>query len=61
LQSLRLEGNHVIPPNYPADFAQAELAFIHQRVFDPALKKLVPLCDFPEEGLQSEDEKWIGL
>lgn len=50
-----------VPDDYAAKFAQAELAFIHQRVFDPTTKRLIPLNDFPERGLQEEDEKWIGL
>ncbi|KAK8870054.1 hypothetical protein IAR55_000624 [Kwoniella newhampshirensis] len=61
LQHVRLEGAMQIPPTYLADFAQAELAFIHQRVFHPHEKRLIPLNDFPEGGLQAEDEKWIGL
>ncbi len=50
-----------IPQNYQKDFAQAELAFLHQRVFDPVEQRLVPLYDFPEGGLDSEDEKWVGM
>ncbi|KAK4685930.1 exonuclease 1, partial [Tremellales sp. Uapishka_1] len=61
LQSIRLEGALAIPPNYIRDFAQAELAFLHQRVFDPETKRMTPLNDFPEGGLKEQDEKWIGL
>ncbi len=50
-----------VPPDYITSFAQAELAFIHQRVFHPELKRLVPLRDFPEGGLKEEDDEWIGL
>ena len=50
-----------VPQNYLAAFARAELAFLHQRVFDPDLKRLIPLKDFPLEGLNAEDEQWIGL
>jgi exonuclease-1 len=46
---------------YSEAFAQAELAFLYQRVFCPEKKCLVPLSDFPESGLAGEDEKWIGL
>lgn len=60
LQSLRLEGAHVVPQNYAAEFTQAELAFIFQRVYHPGKKRLVPLNDFPEEGLKLDDEKWVG-
>ncbi|KAL1407420.1 hypothetical protein Q8F55_006853 [Vanrija albida] len=61
LQAIRLEGSHNIPPGYSDAFAQAELAFLYQRVFCPEKKRLVPLSDFPEAGLTGEDEKWIGL
>ncbi|WVQ98443.1 hypothetical protein IAU59_005567 [Kwoniella sp. CBS 9459] len=61
LQHVRMEGTLVIPPNYLSDFAQAELAFIHQRVYHPHQRRLVPLNDFPEGGLAADDEKWIGL
>ncbi|WVQ77955.1 hypothetical protein IAT38_000035 [Cryptococcus sp. DSM 104549] len=61
LQFIRLEGSHVVPPSYLADFAQAELAFLHQRVYHPHEGRLVPLNDFPEGGLGDADERWIGL
>lgn len=61
LQHLRMEGASKIPTNYVASFNQAELAFLHQRVYDPATRRLTPLGPFPETGLQVEDEKWIGL
>lgn len=58
---IRLEGTLSVPVNYIKSFAQAELAFIHQRIFDPASKKLVPLNDFPLGGLSEDDQKWVGL
>lgn len=61
VQMVRLEGTLNVPINYIRSFAQAELAFIHQRIFDPATKKLVPLNDFPLEGLSDDDQKWVGL
>lgn len=61
VQMIRLEGTLNVPTGYIQSFAQAELAFIHQRVFDPASKRLIPLNDFPEGGLSEEDEKWVGL
>ena len=60
LQHLRLEGARV-PDNYVASFNQAELAFLHQRVYDPDSRALRPLAPFPEGGLQEDDERWIGL
>jgi hypothetical protein len=61
VQMIKLEGTLHVPPNYIQSFAQAELAFIHQRVYDPSLKKLVPLNEFPQGGLKEDDEKWVGL
>lgn len=61
VQMIKLEGTLHVPANYIQAFAQAELAFIHQRVFDPASKKLVPLNELPEGGLKEDDEKWVGL
>ncbi|KAK6902606.1 hypothetical protein I204_07454 [Kwoniella mangroviensis CBS 8886] len=61
LQHVRLEGSMTIPPDYLISFAQAELAFIHQRVYCPEQGRLVPLNDFPEGGLGENDERWIGL
>ncbi|WRT66840.1 uncharacterized protein IL334_003803 [Kwoniella shivajii] len=61
LQHIRLEGSMTIPQDYLASFAQAELAFIHQRVYCPQQCRLVPLNDFPEGGLGDSDERWIGL
>lgn len=56
-----MEGAHNIPADYNALFSQAELAFIFQRVYHPALRRLVPLNDLPEGGLVEEDQKWVGL
>ncbi|WVF72498.1 hypothetical protein IAT40_007314 [Kwoniella sp. CBS 6097] len=61
LQHVRMEGTLIVPPNYQVDFNQAELAFIHQRVYHPNKRRLVPLNDFPAGGLAADDEKWIGL
>jgi hypothetical protein len=61
VQMIKLEGTLHVPANYIQSFAQAELAFIHQRVYDPSLKKLVPLNEFPQGGLKEDDQKWVGL
>lgn len=61
LMQIRLEGAHKVPDNYTDAFNQAELAFMHQRVFCPREMRLRPINDFPEEGLGEEDERWIGL
>ncbi|KAE8537607.1 hypothetical protein D1P53_006315 [Cryptococcus gattii VGV] len=65
LQHIRLEGNYLIPPTYLSDFAQAELAFLYQRVYDPSLGRLVHLNPLPPTttGFQlgEEGEKWVGV
>jgi exonuclease-1 len=61
LQSLRLDGSYSIPITYQEDFSQAELAFVYQRVYDPAEKVLVTLNKLPAAGLPSKDEKWVGM
>lgn len=38
--------NFTAPANYLDDFKRAEMTFLHQRVWDPTLKKLVPLTPF---------------
>ena len=61
LMNLRLEGAYVVPPDYLVKFAQAELVFLHQRVFDQKLNCLRPLNNFPSGGISAEEEKWVGL
>lgn len=61
IHSIRLEGAHLVPEGYVEAFNQAELAFLHQRVYCPERKCLVPLHDFPPSGLSSDDQKWVGL
>ncbi|ADV20650.1 Exonuclease, putative [Cryptococcus gattii WM276] len=65
LQHIRLEGTYLIPPTYLSDFAQAELAFLYQRVYDPSLGRLVHLNPLPPTttGFQlgEEGEKWVGV
>lgn len=51
----------MVPDGYIDAFNQAELAFLHQRVYCPHQKRLVPLYDFPPPGLSGDDEKWVGL
>lgn len=60
LQSVRLEGSFKVPASYAADFSLAELAFIHQRVYDPRRQCMVPLLDLPEGGLGELECGYIG-
>lgn len=56
LQVMRAEIASKMPANYESDFAKAELTFLHQRVFDTDLKRIVHLnplllpLDFPVTG-----------
>lgn len=43
LQAIRLEGKLRIPPDYIAQFEQAEKTFIYQRVYDPRAQTLTTL------------------
>ncbi|KAI9344936.1 PIN domain-like protein [Obelidium mucronatum] len=47
--------------NYDSDFKQAELTFLYQRVYDPNLKKLVPLNEpTAEVGNLAEMSGFLG-
>src|SRR5204863_6038401 len=50
LKMLRFDGQFTVPVDYLEKFRQAELTFLHQRVFCPAGKELVMLTE-PEEKL----------
>ncbi|PGH16579.1 hypothetical protein AJ79_01685 [Helicocarpus griseus UAMH5409] len=43
LRMIQFEGNCRVPPQYLEDFKRAELTFLHQLVFCPTARKLVPL------------------
>lgn len=61
LRAIRMEGKVRVPPTYEAEFERAILTFRHQRVFDPATKKLVPLTPIPAEHLaQDPAMKFLG-
>ncbi|KAF8310925.1 PIN domain-like protein [Clavulina sp. PMI_390] len=59
LNALRIKGSHTIPPNYLKDFRTAELAFIHQRVFDPITQQLTHLTPVPESLVDWRDS-YVG-
>jgi exonuclease-1 len=61
LQTVRLEGILKVPDTYQDDFTLAELAFVHQRVYDPRTQRMVPLLDLPETGLGARELGYIGL
>ncbi|KAI5793917.1 PIN domain-like protein [Peziza echinospora] len=59
LRILRFDGNFSIPATYMDGFRQADLTFLHQRVFCPILQKMV-MCTPPEKELTDEDLIFIG-
>ncbi|KAI9820824.1 MAG: Rad2 nuclease [Phylliscum demangeonii] len=59
IRALQFDGLFQVPAGYVAAFRQAELTFLHQRVFCPTLKRLV-LYSEPEEILGEEDLSFLG-
>ncbi|KAF4913561.1 Exodeoxyribonuclease 1 [Colletotrichum viniferum] len=55
----QFEGKHRISENYLPRFFQAELTFLHQRVYCPTKKEMVFLTE-PEAGKGVEDMPFIG-
>ncbi|KAG9098530.1 Rad2 nuclease [Ceratobasidium sp. 370] len=52
IQAVRMEGTTKVPQSYLENFRIAELAFLHQRVYDPISQRLTHL------GPPPEDEEW---
>ncbi|EUC65228.1 flap endonuclease-1 PIN domain protein [Rhizoctonia solani AG-3 Rhs1AP] len=52
IQAIRMDGSHKMPKGYPESFGIAELAFLHQRVYDPVSQSLTHL------GPPPDDEEW---
>lgn len=59
VRSIRLDGKMSVPPDYLEKFKQAELTFLHQRVWCPTTDMMV-MCTEPEEPLSSEALVFIG-
>ena len=59
LQMLQFEGQFFVPPGYLDDFKQAELTFLHQRVFCPLVQQMVMLTDLNGET-KEEDLPFVG-
>jgi exonuclease 1 len=59
LRMLQFEGQLTVPAGYLEKYRQAELTFLHHRVFCPIAKKLVFLTDL-EPGTKEEDLPYIG-
>jgi exonuclease-1 len=59
LRMAQFDGQFQVPADYLANFKQAELTFLYQRVFCPIAKKLVTLT-VPEEGINLDELPFIG-
>ncbi|KAL5484762.1 hypothetical protein ACEPAI_7404 [Sanghuangporus weigelae] len=55
VKMIRLEGKKTVPKDYLDSFYLAEKVFLHQRVYDPRVKKLVYLTN-PSENICLSDE-----
>jgi 5'-3' exonuclease len=51
---LRADRRYVVPQGYEEAFTKAEQTFLHQSVFDPINKRVVPLTPFPPHLSLSE-------
>ncbi len=59
IRMLRFEGKHQVPDTYLDDFKQAELTFLHQRVFCPKKREIVLLSE-PGPTVNVDDMPFIG-
>ncbi|KAK4172824.1 PIN domain-like protein [Triangularia setosa] len=59
IQMLKFEGKHRVPENYLEEFKQAELTFLHQRVFCPKKKDIVFFSE-PGPALNVDEMPFIG-
>ncbi|KAJ9148547.1 Exodeoxyribonuclease 1 [Pleurostoma richardsiae] len=59
IRMLQFDGKHRMPENYLAAFKQAELTFLHQRVFCPKKRELVLLSE-PQSSIDLGEMPYIG-
>jgi exonuclease-1 len=59
IKMLQFNGKSKVPDNYLADFKQAELTFLYQRVFCPEKQELVFLTE-PDSSIDVESMPFIG-
>ncbi|CAI7672144.1 unnamed protein product [Penicillium bialowiezense] len=59
LRMLQFEGNFRVPADYQANFKQAELTFLYQRVYCAKAQKLLTLTK-PEDGINLDELPFIG-
>ncbi|KLO09954.1 PIN domain-like protein [Schizopora paradoxa] len=61
IRAIRLEGKKDVPKGYVEAFNLAEKVFLHQRVYDPKLQKLVYLSEPSDDlVLDAKAESYIG-
>eukprot|EP01134_Creolimax_fragrantissima_P003334 CFRG3334T1 len=60
IRRLRGSSKLVIPSDYAKEFLRAEQTFLHQRVFHPDLRTLVPLSDFTDDIEDDNRDYYIG-
>lgn len=59
LRMLQFDGQYRVPPGYLEAFRQAELTFLHQRVFCPLANALVLNTDL-DDNIKEDDLPFIG-
>ncbi|RMD42318.1 hypothetical protein DV735_g2776, partial [Chaetothyriales sp. CBS 134920] len=59
IRMIALEGKLVVPPDYLERFLQAELTFLHHRVFCPLRQEMVHMRELPR-ALNAEDMPYLG-
>jgi len=59
IQSLRANKKYIVPDNYEENFRKAELTFLHQRVFDHRVNRVVPLNPLPQDLIE-QDTSFFG-
>ncbi|RMZ85451.1 hypothetical protein DV737_g839, partial [Chaetothyriales sp. CBS 132003] len=59
IRMIALEGKLTVPVDYPERFRQAELTFLHHRVFCPLRQQMVYMNELPR-GLKAEDMPYLG-
>ncbi|KAJ1921682.1 hypothetical protein H4219_000414 [Mycoemilia scoparia] len=58
IQKIKI-GGYSVPPDYYKEFKRADLTFLHQRVYDPVLKKLTTVTPLPG-GPEAKTWDFIG-
>ena len=61
IRAIMLEGKKEVPPDYLNSFKLVEKVFLHQRVYDPRIERLVHLIELPDgEELDGEARESVG-